>query len=380
MSDSDKKENEPVPVPEPEGSPAQDESQSTLDVARRFLQTDEVRRESREEKVAFLKTKGISEADTDTLLEEDAKAVASGSSGTTDAPQEAAAPAVTTGQDNDAPASQLPVPVPLPEPAFAIARGLEMPISQPSFPAPQPEPVPDHAPIVTYPEFLTRREGEPPLVTVSGFLQAASALTGLTTLIYGASQHVLTPMVSSLTDARAELHEQTAKGLATLVSKLEETVSEIPAAAKSATAMAATQQQLGDDVASSCGDPTEVFHRDIGVQTTTPPLTPAPRQDSDVVAAQARRVSGLAASLREVNRGIIAQSEGYAAVKTTLDIFKDDLDHMSRPYPAQFGAGYTLYGSAGRREPDDEVKAVKENIRRVKGVLLSARSFPVAGR
>ncbi|KAL8380955.1 hypothetical protein RB595_005313 [Gaeumannomyces hyphopodioides] len=381
MSDSDKKENEPVPVPEPEGSPAQDdvqpESQSTLDVARRFLQTDEVRRESREEKATFLRTKGISETDIGALLDEDAKAVASGSSGTTDAPKEAAVSAITTSQDSDVPKSQLPVPVPVPEPAFATTRDLDMPISQLSLLAPpQPEPVPDHAPIVTYPEFLTRREGAPPLVTASGFLQTASALAGFATLVYGASQYVLGPMVSSLTDSRAELHEQAARGLDTLVSKLEETVSEIPTATKSATAMAATTQQLGDDVDSSCGDPTEVFHRDIGVQTATPPLTPAPRQDADVVAAQARRVSGLAASLREVNRGIAAQSEGYAAVKTTLDIFKDDLHHMSRPYPAQFGAGYTLYGSVGRREPDDEVKAVKENIRRVKGVLLSARSFP----
>ncbi|EJT79259.1 peroxin 14/17 [Gaeumannomyces tritici R3-111a-1] len=384
MSDSDKKENGPVLVPEPEGSPAQDdvqpESQSTLDVARRFLQTDEVRRESREEKVIFLKTKGISETDINALLEEDAKAVASGSSETTDAPQEAVAPTATASQDKDVATSQLPVP----EPASATVRDLETPpITQLSHLTLESEPVPDHAPIVTYPEFLTRRERAPPLVTASGFLQTASALAGFATLVYGASQHVLTPMVSSLTDARVELQEQASRGLGSLVSKLEEMVSEIPAATKTATTATAMQQQQqpGDDAASSCGDPTEVFHRDIGVQTATPPLTPAPRQDAaDVVAAQALRVSGLAASLREVSMGIAAQSEGYDAIKAALDVFKDDLDHMSRPYPTQFGAGYTLYGSAGRREPDDEVKAVKENIRRVKGVLLSSRSFPVAGR
>ncbi|KAL8409485.1 hypothetical protein RB594_007790 [Gaeumannomyces avenae] len=382
MSDSDKKENGPVLVPEQDGSPAQDsvqpESQSTLDVARRFLQTDEVRRESREEKVIFLKTKGISETDIDALLEEDAKAVASGSSETTDAPQEAVAPTTTTtaSQDKDVATSQIP------EPASATARDLEAPpITQPSHLTLEPEPVPDHAPIVTYPEFLTRRERAPPLVTASGFLQTASALAGFATLVYGASQYVLTPMVSSLTDARAELQEQASRGLDSLVSKLEEMVSEIPAATTVTATQQQQQQQPGDDAASSCGDPTEVFHRDIGVQTATPPLTPAPRQDAaDVVAAQALRVSGLAASLREVNTGIAAQSEGYDAIKAALDVFKDDLDHMSRPYPAQFGAGYTLYGSAGRREPDDEVKAVKENIRRVKGVLLSSRSFPVAGR
>lgn len=299
----------------------------------------------------------------------------------TDKSQEATEAAVPTTENSEIPTSKLPVPVPEPE----------MPTRP--LPVPVPEPETYRAPIVTYPEFMTRRQRAPPLITASGFMQTAAALAGFATIVYGASQYVLTPMVSSLTDARAEAYEQVSRGLDTLVSKLEEAVSEIPPTPptkNSTTAAAATeattqQQQGGNDAASSCGDPTEVFHRDIGIQTEiTPPMTLALRQQQeeeadDVIGAQARRVSGLAASLREVNGGLASESEEYAIVNKSLDTFKDDLDRLTRPY--QMSLDFPpLFGRSTLSEPDDAVKELKKNIRGVKGVLLTSRSFPAAGR
>lgn len=385
MGDSDKKESESVTAPEPGESSTQDDvqpaPQSRLDVARRFLQTDEVRQASRGEKEIFLAIKGLNETEIEALLDEDADAVASGSSETTDKSQEATEAAVPTTENSEIPTSKLPVPVPEPE----------MPTRP--LPVPVPEPETYRAPIVTYPEFMTRRQRAPPLITASGFMQTAAALAGFATIVYGASQYVLTPMVSSLTDARAEAYEQVSRGLDTLVSKLEEAVSEIPPTPptkNSTTAAAATeattqQQQGGNDAASSCGDPTEVFHRDIGIQTEiTPPMTLALRQQQeeeadDVIGAQARRVSGLAASLREVNGGLASESEEYAIVNKSLDTFKDDLDRLTRPY--QMSLDFPpLFGRSTLSEPDDAVKELKKNIRGVKGVLLTSRSFPAAGR
>jgi hypothetical protein len=59
-------------------------------------------------------------------------------------------------------------------------------------------------------------------------------------------------------------------------------------------------------------------------------------------------------------------------------VFKDELDELSYSVNDFVGSS-SLYGYGRSSEPDDEIKKAKENIRRVKGVLLSARSFP-AGR
>jgi hypothetical protein len=56
---------------EPESEPAQ----PTLDHARRFLQDDAVRQTPWEEKAEFLRSKGITDADIETLLDEENKAV-----------------------------------------------------------------------------------------------------------------------------------------------------------------------------------------------------------------------------------------------------------------------------------------------------------------
>lgn len=67
MADPDKKEDVPVPAWQQQ----QSNDGSTLDHARLFLQDEEVRQASREKKISFLRSKGVSGADIEILLGED---------------------------------------------------------------------------------------------------------------------------------------------------------------------------------------------------------------------------------------------------------------------------------------------------------------------
>ena len=167
----------------------------------------------------------------------------------------------------------------------ALSHGQDTP--QPATSQPQPSPHPttkqaltterkeDRPPIVTYPEFLTKPAQPPPLMTANGFLNTIYAFGGLSTLLYGTSKFVVEPMVQSLTEARISLHDSAKQDLEKLVDKLESIVSEIPAAAKKNQLVhtggaGRDGEEDNDDAKSSYEDPAELFHRDIGVQTSLP--------------------------------------------------------------------------------------------------------------
>lgn len=223
------------------------------------------------------------------------------------------------------------------------------------------------------------------MMTVDRFLSTLYAFGGLSALVYGTSKYMVAPMVENLTEARISLHDTAKDSLSRLVKKLEETVSEVPPTP-------APKADISQDEASSSeyDDPTELFHRDIGVQTSLP-SSPDPyerythsaaagREEANETPSikQARRLQDLAASVRDISNGFVSQSEEYDNVKAVLGVFKDELDEMSYSV-SNFASGSSVYGYGRSNEPDDEIKKAKENIRRVKGVLLSARSFP-AGR
>lgn len=243
---------------------------------------------------------------------------------------------------------------------------------------PPPAKKEDRPPIVTYPEFLTKPARPPPLVTVNGFLNTLYAFGGLSTLVYGASKFVVEPMVNTLTEARISLHDTANQDLTKLVSKLESTVSELPPPKPKDTPV-----DKDDDAVSSYDDPTELFHRDIGVQTSLPtsPQQP-PAQPATVAAnptvAHTQNLLRLTNAVKTLNEGLVDHTESLGDVQTVLDMLKQDLDKLSAAAATDFVGGFSLYGAASKNEPDDEIKKAKENIRRVKGVLLSTRSFPAS--
>ncbi|KAK2612828.1 hypothetical protein QQS21_001108 [Conoideocrella luteorostrata] len=309
-----------------------------VEVARCFLKESQVKSASREKKIEFLESKGISSNDIEKLLsqsEEDSESLSQIRS-----PKSKRTESSATNENSSPSASTN-----------------------------------DRPPIVIFPEFLVKPQRPPPLVTKNGLFNTLYAFAGLSTLLYGTSKYLVAPMVDNLTDAQTELHEVTSKKLDILVAQLEKTVSVIPPAL-------AKPASLDDNDASDVEDPAEMFHRDIGTQTSvidantvpaTKPSEPASKRHVENLASLAKTLSVLKDQFR-------AQSEGFEDVKTLLDVFRDDLDGMTYGGATEFIGGYDIYSTAKKNEPEDEIRKARDNIRRVKGVLLSTRNFPASTR
>ncbi|KAJ3943756.1 uncharacterized protein N0V96_006688 [Colletotrichum fioriniae] len=337
--------------------PSRDDS---LEVARKFLQDDEIKDAPREAKESFLKTKGISPEDIERLL---------GSSASEPA-QEITQPGQSPQSSNTLYTLTL---------TTTAKRNLLPP---PNRPTPR-----DNLPRVPH-----ETDPPPPLVTANGILNTLYAFAGISTLLYGTSKYLVQPMVENLTEARYDLHETTSQNLAKIIEKLEGTVSEIPAPKKSAAAAAAAAAEgAADDDASSADDPTEMFHRDIGTQTSipsTPSLTTwgeNKNSNSDKEKSptdrQADKLTWFKNQAAWLKTTVVADADDVADLKSKMDVLKDDLVQLAYPSPSDYaGSSYSLYGGPRKNEPEDEIKKARDNIRRVKGVLLSTRNFPASAR
>lgn len=382
MGDSDDNKQAPLVPSWQQAAPTQPDNiaspESTLDQARRFLQEEAVKDSSREKKVEFLKSKGLEESDITELLEESADTETSSSTTTT-------TPAAA--------------PQPVPSPSSTTIEAASSPPFETST-------QPDRPPIVTYPEFLTKPLKAPPLITAAGLLNSLTAIAAASTLVYGATKHLVSPMVTSLTQARVDLHATANTNLTALVDKLERAVSELPAGyhhlhttnnthphGKKPLLLApgAAADDASSAASSTYDDPSELFHRDVGVQTSAPPsplpsygynkslLDPSPTSTptTNPTAHQASRLAQLASTVRVLALDQIHVTESLEATKGELDALSSDLHKLTYPVES-FGGGASsyLYGTANKNEPDDEIRRVKTSIRGVKGMLLSTRSFP----
>ncbi|KAL7954660.1 peroxisomal membrane anchor protein conserved region domain-containing protein [Trichoderma compactum] len=330
-----------------DASPSQQNSDTDkLEVARRFLDDDAVKTAPRDTKVDFLKSKGVEDEDIEHLL-----------GGLEEAPS-SEKDSTPSDESNDKALQVLeksfaPKPPAVPQPSNSILAGSDRP------------------PVVTYPEFLTKPQRTPPLVTTNGLLNTLYAFGGLSTLLYGASKFAVEPMAEKLTNARIDLHETTANRLDSILTQLENTVSVVPSYKSSAnTASEATESE----------DPSEMFHRDVGTQTSFPssPSSSTPKgKDEAQSKVQADRLSKLAKSLKGLTDDFKKQSNESQDIKVLLDVFHDDLDNMT------YGHHTELFGNSDKRkkkDSEDEIRKVRDNIRRIKGVLLSARTFPTSAR
>lgn len=181
-------------------------------------------------------------------------------------------------------------------------------------------------------------------------------------------------MADSLTEARLDLHDSATRNLDTLLGQLEKSVSEIPSSY--------SKHDAASDTASDVEDPSEMFHRDVGTQTSFPSSTAAstaqdtPQSES---LRQADRLSALTKSLSGLKDEFRTQSGDLEDIKTLVDVFRDDLDTLTYSGQADFVGGYDTYKSR-KTEPEDEIRKARDNIRKVKGVLLSTRNFPTSTR
>ncbi|KAI1636788.1 hypothetical protein F4809DRAFT_366487 [Biscogniauxia mediterranea] len=375
-------------------------SEPTIDHARKFLSDDSVRNSSTEKKKEFLKSKGFDDSQIDKLLSEDDEERAESPEPSSEPPSELHQDAepkaevkietkakteteTQTETKNQSAAEEPSKTEDAPREIEIAPRGIET--RREAFEPSQeiitqhtaPYPTTDAPPIITYPEFLTTSPRPPPLITPSSLTNILAVSGSIWAIMYGTARFVVSPMVEHLNDSRSDYYTHVNEKLGQLVEKLEGAVSEVPYKNKLLVKVR-TDEDIDRDDESTFSDPIELFHRDIGTQTSPPPSTVA-SLSSDVnkkpVDAQADRLARLRLSLRELNLIYTRRADDTANLGATLREVREDVDKLTEPPEPDFKS---VYGYPRTAEPNDEVKKTKDAIRSVKGMFLSSRSFPTA--
>lgn len=252
----------------------------------------------------------------------------------------------------------------------------------------QPREVP---PIVTYPEWLTKTERPPPLITPQRILNTAYVTAGLAATLYGLSTYIVAPMVENLTSARHDMHAHTTSKLEEFNERLTGIVSTVPS---HSTSKAPTREE---DTESIDSDPHELYHRDYGTQTS-PDLEPSsttststevtPKEKPDPTTTQTTRLSLLTTHLSELEESTTSNTTLQSDIQTRLNDLTNYLHDLAYSAPYFGSGGYYGASSNGttalnvakmeKEKSADAFESVRADIRGVKGVLLSARNFPVS--
>lgn len=178
-------------------------------------------------------------------------------------------------------------------------------------------------------------------------------------------------MLESLTSARHSLFEGAQSNVDTLNEKLGKAVSIIP---KDGAKLSEEAREMEDDVSETTEDISPLFNRTVGTQTSPPPSPSTSSAHSpnpppqDVISTHETSLQSLQASLSSLlpppgfRGGAKSSSQDIDSQLTDL---KDYLDGLAFPALRDEGS------------KDDAVNKLKADIRGVKGVLLSARNFPI---
>ncbi|KAM0701137.1 hypothetical protein Q7P35_011498 [Cladosporium inversicolor] len=238
-------------------------------------------------------------------------------------------------------------------------------------------------PIITYPEFLEDARKPPPLITPTRILNATYIASAIAAVAYGASTFLVKPMAASLTDARHDFASHGQSKIDEFNERLSKLVSKIPAPKST------TEDAENDDAESVASDPTELFHRDIGTQTSpaiSPPPSTANAQLGTHTTAdkQNERLAIIKSHLDEMLAGVQAGEQPAKDRLEETNKLRHHLDNMmyrvqtSNMWNSGFGGGFSNDSKAGT-EAVDAIEEVKKEIRGVKGVLLSAKRFAPVG-
>ena len=375
----------PLPL-DTTSSPAKAPEQSTdkppkldlLEHARRFLDDESIRDASREKKEAFLRQKAVPEEQIQKLLSEPI------SPGKVDEQQ------LKTVHDSTSSIS---------EQQLLSAQTGRAPSAPAAATTATVTPRNDIPPIITYPEFLLKPQKPPPLVTLDRLASAAYVFAGVSALTYGASKYLVQPMLESLSNARHDVYDTTQTSLSKLNNKLESSVSHVPYIPP------LHPSKLPDeDVESIDSDPTELFHRDIGIQTSPPhsrssSFSSQSKTAASAIADQASRLSALHTTLSS----LLSSTETHFSedsLKKTISNFQvtvTEIEGNSQPLTSPWNA-YNLTPSQSttdlvttakainasekpantstKSDKDSEAAKFKAEIRALKGAFLSSRSFP----
>ncbi|PYH77947.1 hypothetical protein BO82DRAFT_318372, partial [Aspergillus uvarum CBS 121591] len=386
-----------------------------LDQAAKFLQDDSIRDAPIDRKRTFLESKGLRNDEIDLLL--------SHSPGEFSTSEKSSNPEVEVANNHEAPSSSSSSSSNASPPHSSSTATTPSTSASASASTSTPATAPrDIPPIITYPEFLTTPATQPPLITLRSTLYTLYGAAGLATTFYAASEYLVKPMIAQLTAARHDLAETTTTNLRTLNTKLESVVSTIPPPPQSPLDTTIHPKDNEDEDAESItSDPTELFHRDVAVQTSpSPPLEPTQpslittttatnettQNPTSTPLEKARshtsRMHTLTAHLRSLTDTDQSASELDTALRAKLNDLHHYLDTYIYSKPgggAMFNpmAGYGVFSTPGiesgntttggngngglglGKGEEDAIATFRTEIRGVKGALLSARNFPAGG-
>lgn len=198
--------------------------------------------------------------------------------------------------------------------------------------------------------------------------------------MYGLAKFIIAPMTQSLAESRHDFASHTKEQLDSLNSRLGDMVSEDPAQKPKPAA-----SEIADDISEADSDPTELFHRDFGTQTT-PTLSRRPSvstssDDSSVVTAHEKRLKILISHIRELEAtrsNDFASSDSLRTKISDLSTYLNELSYQNQYYSSMGGIYGNNYGTS-KSGKDDQIETLKSDIRAVKGVFLSARNFYPGG-
>ncbi|KAI4278752.1 MAG: hypothetical protein LQ337_000796 [Flavoplaca oasis] len=315
---------------------------SLIEQASNFLKDEEIRDASRERKISFLRSKGLTDEEVYRLLEIPFDGIKAEVQDQEAAPEQALSQSPSSDTQN------------LGAPSFQSSSTTS--------------PLRDTPPIITYPEFLLHSEKPPPLITASRLINTFYLFSGTAAAIYGTSKYLVQPMLDSLTSARHDFFLNTQTNLDDMLDKLENNVSIIPIG-PSKDKMEGEEDASSDD---SIHDATSFFNRTIGTQTSpAPSTTPA---SSDPSSAPATTLASLhqrtLESLHTSLSALVPSDEESSDNDKTRDqiyLLRNYLDRLQYPM-------LQAPGLADSKE--DAVNKFKMEIRSMKGALLNAKNFP----
>lgn len=381
-----------------------------LESARKWLADDSIKDTPTSDKISFLEQKGLDADDVKSLLGlvEDNAAATSNIPSTEKSPSSMGSASASALQSTSSSSSSSP-------------SSMSAPAATASAPPPPP--------IITYPEFLSTPNHQPPLLTLPALLGTVYGVTGLAASAWAASKYWLNPMINSLAEARLDFNDNAKQNVEEMNRKLEELVSEIPAGAMPVKKITRPGSRSGitdgfDGDNDEDEDPTELFHRDMGVQVDTALLEaraakkeanakspspfrarsrsshrgrvgdssfgattttgasekPFPQSSPDKATHNITQVSNLLSTLRDFAATEREHDESNQQAQRRvqdLQMYLDGMTYCVPSYLNQFGVAMDD-GLPGGKE--DAVTAFRKEIRSVKGTLLSAKNFPAARR
>lgn len=232
---------------------------------------------------------------------------------------------------------------------------------------------------------MTQTTKPPPLVTTSRLLSTFYVASALSATFYGISKYIVAPMTESLTTARHDLTEHVTSKLEDFNERLRKLASEDPREHpdKARKGLLHISNLAIDDDESVHSDPTELFHRDFGTQTspylsrrgsTVSRSSEDQTEISSLTTSHESRLRILISHLNELATDADASKVSSDSLNQHVREFSQYLSEMRYQSPYQFTNGFATKGPGSLK--NDATEQFRTDIRSVKGVLLSARNFP----